>query len=206
MDATKGFRTLHHPKMAALTPTQACRQIARHCLEQLSLIPDSSPLIGPLSDGMLRMPRNLPDKRKLTWVKFLNHTLPTNMACLYGSLRISPTRPTENCWFYPVNSADTNGYPSYKLSAQGSRNKYMIHRIMYSLFYPGKPILRDHVIAHRCRNGMRDGTHNYACVNPHHLVQVKQQVNISHNRCAHGAPELCPHNPACLWRSRDTGL
>lgn len=43
------------------------------------------------------------------------------------------------------------------------------------------------------------------CVNPAHLVLVTQAVNVSHNGCANGTPEMCPHEPKCLWHDRHTG-
>jgi hypothetical protein len=182
-------------------------QVARICLDQLATLEDDHALIGPLSAGIICMPRFHRDKRKLTWAKFLGSTLPANMSRLYERINAAPPGVIEACWFYPVGSRDTNGYPSYKLSSRGSQNKHGIHRILFSLFNPDRTVRRDGlVLAHRCRNGMRDRAHDYACINPHHLVLVTQAVNISHNRCANGAPALCPHDPSCLWRDRTIGM
>lgn len=193
--------------MFAPTPMSFASQVARICLDQLATLEDDHALIGPLSAGIICMPRFHRDKRKLTWAKFLGSTLPANMSRLYERINAAPPGVIEACWFYPVGSRDTNGYPSYKLSSRGSQNKHGIHRILFSLFNPDRTVRRDGlVLAHRCRNGMRDRAHDYACINPHHLVLVTQAVNISHNRCANGAPALCPHDPSCLWRDRTIGM
>ena len=42
-----------------------------------------------------------------------------------------------------------------------------------------------------------------ACINPHHTVATDHATNLSHNQCANGCAQLCPHSKNAhgqMWR------
>jgi hypothetical protein len=68
------------------------------------------------------------------------------------------------CWEWTGRTANGYGYMHYP----GGKSKWA-HRVSYALF--NRPIEKDHVVDHRCRNTK--------CVNPQHLRQNTHTVNCN---------------------------
>jgi hypothetical protein len=185
---------INHQSAATLTArATAITNIIFGWVRQLN---PQSPLVGSLGVG-IRMPLRSSDGRALTWEKLAREI--ASKAAAQGA------SGPDDCWFVVAVNGDTSGYPQKKLATSGERNKHALSRILHFLKTPAD-LDRYNAdnqlqVAHRCRRGRFDQSKgvDWACVNPHHTVLVSDVINKSHDGCANGCAQLCPHTPKCLW-------
>jgi len=97
---------------------------------------DTHSMFGPLSDGLLQLPRYSTDKRALTWKKLIDSV---------SAKIVNQPDSDECCWFVEANLAGSSSTRSsssntavhhFKLSPNGSGNKWQTHRILHVLAHP----------------------------------------------------------------------
>ncbi len=165
----------------------------------LRKVPADHSMFGALTDGVLRMPLSSGDGRQRTWTKTVRK--------LADEIINNPSAD-DDCWFVPANKED--GFHFVKLSTDGSRNKWMTHRVTYVLLHPESyGLVNTRTVAlqaaHRCGFGKAAERGGRACVNPFHVVLATSFVNNDHKGCKYGCARLCVHTPKCLFNWHDTG-
>lgn len=201
--------------------------------EYLEEVPDDSPIFGPLTHGLLRMPKVSNDGRVLTWTKTINKVASKIV-----------NNPQSDLWCWLVHANTNNGSNILKLSPTGSANKWKTGKALHILTCCSAPFMQfdqqclkvtqesneyelksgmipcaedpesayivgndkssGYVAAHLCRNGDKNTLGKLVCINPFHITLVPQYVNVSHHGCEFGNRATCPHGN-CIWTWKDTG-
>lgn len=164
-------------------------------LEILKLVKQRPQAIAPLEDGKLQMPFHSTDFRKRTWTKTASKLKLVN----------TPSDVVNDCWMVKANTPD--GTHTIKLSKDGSKSKFKLHRVFAALLsddaYTAASTRSSIHFAHRCGNGMGK---DHCCVNPYHIKLVSAKANQDDKGCKYGCAQLCPHTPKCIWNWAETGL
>lgn len=178
-------------------------------MKLLAFIPDDSPMFGEIEAGMIRMPKQSTDARKLTWTRMIQRKC--NEIC--------NTPRHGDCWLVPLAGDYSSNYKMLKLSKTGASNKYALFRVLFALAKPhrAKSIQRrrrstatdllQSVCAHLCGRGRGVTREDTVCINPLHVVYIPHDVNLDQDRCRYGCRLTCPHYKfPCIWTDADGHL
>lgn len=178
-------------------------------MDLVSRIPGNHPMVGPLIEGRLCLPISDIDKRKLTWMKLVN---------AISEKIVNRPSCDMDCWFVAANHAGSKQVADKrdhitKLSADGSKNKWITSRLLYVLLHPEQyEEITDRstqklLCLHRCGKGKATAAQGPVCINPYHIKLNNQKQNRHDERCGHSCQALCPHkDELCIFTWADTGL
>lgn len=102
------------------------------------------------------------------------------------------------CHFTETNVKCVNKQQGTRiLAVDGGFNKQVrVHRWVCSLKNTGIYYAdRTDQAAHRCMNT--------SCFNPYHLKRSSDESNKDDKGCKYGCAHYCPHDPECIWNSKD---
>ncbi len=171
-------------------------------IDELYCKNEAKGMFGELCDGRLRMPIRDADGRKATWHRKLN---------AIARKITNSVKSRDDCWLMSLPAGES--YPDVKISKDGSRSKWKVHRFLRCVIRPdeiscveGLESAKDNLqLAHLCGNGMNASGLNTACVNPYHTAWVTAKVNIDQKGCTYGVGFRCKHDPKCIFCDRETG-
>ena len=161
------------------------------------------------------MPLRDVDGRVLTWYKFAEEashhcsTLWATLTTLQIAEKVAKeTRPVcvEDCWFVQMHGGTLRGTLSKRSLERERRTSGGSTASCISSRTPPPTPMTPPKKSPTCAAAAPSIQQNSvvrACINPHHTVATDHATNLSHNQCANGCAQLCPHSKNAhgqMWR------